>query len=131
MTRKPYVRPMRGWWRRDPYFTRYMAREATAVLVVAYAAILLVTIERLAQGRDAFEAWMELLRGGAFLALHVAIVATFVLHTVTWFAIMPKTMPPVEVAGRRLGPAAITGAGLVASLAASVMLFLTLRHLAS
>ena len=29
--RRPYVRPMQGWWRRDPFFMRYMLREATAV----------------------------------------------------------------------------------------------------
>ena len=28
--RPAYVRPMNGWWRRDPYFLVYMAREATA-----------------------------------------------------------------------------------------------------
>lgn len=39
--RWPYVRSMDGWWRRDPFFVRYMAREATAVLVVAYAVVLL------------------------------------------------------------------------------------------
>ena len=27
--RKPYVRPMRGWWKRNPYFRRYMLREGT------------------------------------------------------------------------------------------------------
>ena len=27
---RPYVRPMAGWWKRDPFFMRYMARELTA-----------------------------------------------------------------------------------------------------
>ncbi len=31
--RRPYVRPMTGWWRRDPFFVRYMIREATALMV--------------------------------------------------------------------------------------------------
>jgi len=33
--RRPYVRPMTGWWRRNPYFMRYMLREGTAVVVAA------------------------------------------------------------------------------------------------
>ncbi|MGO9852667.1 MAG: fumarate reductase subunit C, partial [Steroidobacteraceae bacterium] len=40
--RRPYVRSMRGWWRRDPFFARYMLREATAVGVLVYALILMV-----------------------------------------------------------------------------------------
>ena len=27
--RRPYVRSMDGWWKRDAYFVRYMAREVT------------------------------------------------------------------------------------------------------
>ena len=35
--RRPLKRPMQGWWRRNPYFIRYMAREATAPFVAVYA----------------------------------------------------------------------------------------------
>ena len=35
--RKPYVRPMAGWWKRDPFFVAYMIRETTA-LGAAYLA---------------------------------------------------------------------------------------------
>ena len=41
--RRPYVRSMDGWWRRNPFFTVYMIREGTAVLVVnvfAYTVLL-------------------------------------------------------------------------------------------
>ena len=42
--RRPYVRPMQGWWRRDAFFVRYMVREATAVAVLVYAIVLTVAI---------------------------------------------------------------------------------------
>jgi hypothetical protein len=48
---KTYVRPMGGWWRRDPYFTRYMIREASSVFLAIYAIVLLVGLLRLTQGR--------------------------------------------------------------------------------
>ena len=35
--RRPYVRPMAGWWRRNPWFVEYMLHEATALAVAAYA----------------------------------------------------------------------------------------------
>ena len=48
--RKPHVRPMGGWWKRDPFFMRYMVRETTAFAVVIYALVLTVGVVRLAQG---------------------------------------------------------------------------------
>jgi len=131
MSRRPYVRPMAGWWRRDPFFIRYMAREATALFVTAYAVILLVTLARLAQGRASFDAWLAVLRSPTMLAIHAALLVAFVWHTVTWFAIMPKTMPPVAIAGRKLAPGVITGAGLAAAVLASAALFLVARVLAA
>jgi len=131
MTRRPYVRPMAGWWRRDPFFLRYMAREATALFVTAYALILLVTLARLAQGRASFDAWLAVLRSAPMLAIQALLLVAFVWHTVTWFAIMPKTLPPLAIAGRKLGPRFITGAGLAAALAASLALFLVARVLAA
>ena len=131
MTRPTYVRPMQGWWRRDPFFMRYMAREATALFVVAYALILLATLANLARGRDAFEAWLAFLRSPAALAIHAVILAAFLWHCITWFLIMPKTMPPVVIAGKRLAPAAITAGGLAAAGASSLVLLGVLLALAA
>jgi succinate dehydrogenase subunit C len=51
--RRPYVRSMRGWWKRDPFFVRYMVRESTALAVAAYSVVLAVGVVRLAQGEAA------------------------------------------------------------------------------
>ena len=53
-----YMRPMQGWWRRDPFFIRYMAREATALAVLCYSIILAVGVVRLAQGEAAWNAFL-------------------------------------------------------------------------
>ena len=110
--RRTFRRAMKGWWRRDPYFLRYMAREATAPFVAVYALVLLVGIARLAQGQAAWEAWLEGLRSPAMLTLHAVLVAAFLYHTLTWFLIMPKTLPPIALMGRKLGPVAITSSGI-------------------
>ena len=129
--RRPYVRPMDGWWRRDPFFIRYMAREATAVFVVAYAAILLASIAALSQGEGLYDAWMARLGSGAMIAVSAILVAAFAYHTFTWFAIMPKTMPPIVIAGKRLAPGVITASGILVSVLASLALFAAVRVLAS
>jgi fumarate reductase subunit C len=117
----PYVRPMRGWWRRDPFFLRYMAREATALAVAAYAIVLLTGAWRLAQGQAAFEAWLLALQSPLSILLHLVLLAAMLYHSVSWFAIMPKTMPMLHVRGRRVQARTITGVGLAAVVLASVI----------
>ena len=122
--RRPYVRPMDGWWRRDPFFIRYMIREATAVLVVAYATVLLFGVIRLAQGESAYDAWLASLRSSWSLAFHIVLLAGFVYHTWSWFQIMPKTMPSIVLGGRKVQPAVITALGLLAAAVLSGALLL-------
>lgn len=129
--RRTYVRPMAGWWKRNPFFVRYMAREVTAIFVAAYALVLQAGLVRLSQGHDAFEQWLDGMRSPLSIAFHVLLLAIFVYHTWSWFTIMPKTMAPVVVGGKRLSNAAITGLGLAASVVLSIAFFLFLRVLAA
>ncbi len=117
--RRTYVRPMDGWWRRDPFFMKYMAREVTAFFVVAYAFILLVGLIRLSQGPAAFEGWLAALASPGSILFHVLLFLVFCYHTLSWFQIMPKTMPPVVVGGKRLAPGTITSLGVTAAIVVS------------
>ena len=116
--RRPYVRSMDGWWKRDAYFKSYMAREATAVIVALYAAVLLAGLVRLGQGEAAFNGWLQYLKTPWMLVFHLIALATFVYHTWSWFKIMPKTMPIMFVGGKRVQPGTITGTGLAAAVIA-------------
>ena len=127
---RTYVRPMDGWWRRDPYFLHYMAREATSVFVVIYAMILLAGLLRLSQGEAAFAEWLDGLASPWSVAFHALLFAVFAYHTWSWFRIMPKTMPPVIVGGRRLEGRTITAIGVGAAIAASIAFFVLVRVLA-
>jgi fumarate reductase subunit C len=114
---------MRGWWRRDPFFVRYMIREATALIVAAYAIVLLVGVLALSRGEAAWNAWLAALRSPLSVALHLLMLAGMIYHTWTWFEIMPKTMPALHVGGRRVSAASIIAGGLVAAVLASLALF--------
>ena len=126
---RTYVRPMRGWWRRNPFYRAYMLREATALFVALYAIVLLVGLARLAQGRAAYEAWRAALATPLALGFHVVALAAFVYHAWTWFAVMPKTLPFVRVAGRRVSDRAIVTAGVAAACVSAGALFLVVRWL--
>jgi fumarate reductase subunit C len=105
---------MQGWWKRDPFFVRYMVRETTAIGVAVYAVILAFGAVRLAQGEAAWNAWLAALRSPASLLLHVVLLVCFVVHAKSWFEIMPKTMPMMVSGGKRVEATTITRIGFIA-----------------
>ncbi len=119
--RRPYKRPMPGWWRKNPYFVEYVVHEATACFVAAYALVFLAGLLCLVQGEEAWAAWLAVLRSPWSIVAHLVMLVAMGYHSYTWFKIMPKTLPPVVVRGQRLSPGAITGGGLFAALAASLL----------
>ena len=121
-SRRPYVRPMAGWWRRDPFFMGYMRREATAVAVAVYAIVLTAGIVCLAAGEAAWNGWLGALRSWPSLLLHAVLLVAMLIHAKSWFDIMPKTMPMIVVGGRRLAAQAITRTGWAAAVVASLAL---------
>ena len=119
---RTYVRPMAGWWRRNPHFQRYMLREASAVFVVVYALVLLVGLLRLAQGEAAFEAWRAALGTPLSFLWHLTALPMVAYHSLTWFQVMPKTMPRLPVR-----PGWITACGITLSVALSAALVAGIR----
>ena len=129
--RRPYVRPISGWWKRDPYYIRYMAMEMTSVLVAVYAVILLVGLLRLSQGEAAFNGWLDALKSGPSMLFHVLIFAVFVYHSWSWFKIMPKTMPMIFVGGKQVPQATITAVGVVAAVVVNLLVLAILSWVQS
>lgn len=120
--RRPYMRPMSGWWRKNPFFVRYMMREATAFVVAAYAVVLLAGVLSLASGQAAWDCWLGVMRHPLSVLLHVAGLVAMVYHTWSWFDIMPKTMPPMYSGGKRVPGHAITRTGLAVAAVATLVL---------
>lgn len=125
--RRPYVQSMDGWWMRVAYYTRYMAREVTAVFVAAYAVVLLVGLVRLSQGEAAFNGWLQALKSPLSLVFHLIMLATFVYHSWSWFNTMPLTMPVMFIGGKRVQPGTITGTGLAATVVACLAVLFIVR----
>jgi succinate dehydrogenase subunit C len=126
-TVRTYVRPMDGWWRRNPYFVRYMVREGSSVFLGIYAIILLVGLLRLTQGEVAYEAWRAALVSPISILFHWLALLTVGYHAWTWWKVAPKTAPDVRVAGRPLPEIVITAGGCVATLAVSVLVYVIVR----
>jgi fumarate reductase subunit C len=115
---KSYTRPMAGWWRKNPFFVRYMIREASAPLFYLYALWLLAGIVALARGRAAYDAWWTVATHPLAILLNLVLLVFAVYHTWTWFSVLPKTTPDIDVA-----PRVLIAAGLGAAVALCVALF--------
>ena len=124
---KTYVRPMAGWWRRNPFYVWYMVREASCVFITIYALVLLVGLWRLSQGQAAFDAWRAALTTPTSIVFHFVTLVMVTYHSWTWFKIMPKTMPFVRIAGKRVSDRAIVASGVIATVVASIVLFVLVR----
>lgn len=124
---KTYTRPMAGWWRSNPFYVWYMVREASSLFITIYALVLLDGLWRLSQGQAAFDAWRATLTTPTSIVFHLVAVVLVVYHTWTWFKIMPKTMPFIRIGGKRVGDRAIVTSGVIAAIAASVLLFALAR----
>ena len=121
--RRPYVRSMDGWWKKNPFYVEYMVHESTALLVAAYALTLLFGLMRLAQGEAAWNGWLEALKSPLAILAHVVFLVGIVYHAFTWFKLFPLTMPPILIGGKRVSPSVVVGTGWTAAIIAALALF--------
>lgn len=124
---RTYSRPMGGWWRKNPYYVRYMIREASSLFLAIYTVILLVGLYRLTQGEAAWDAWRAALTSPGSVLFHWIALLTVGYHAYTWWKVAPKTAPDLRIAGRPLPELAITGGGWLATLGTSVLVYVIVR----
>jgi fumarate reductase subunit C len=120
--RRPYLRPQpRTWWAHPPY-RAYTIRELCGVALAVYGAILLAGLVCLARGPAAFESYRAFLASPLSLALHLLLLAAALWHMVTWFRILPKTMPKLVWHGKLVPQALMTQVATLLAVGCSVAL---------
>lgn len=129
--RRPYLRPIRGWWKRDSFYTRYLAMEATSIVIALYALILLFGLLRLGQGEAAFNGWLETLRSPLSIGLHGLLLLVFAYHSYSWFKVMPKTLPAIYWRGVKLAQPVITRIGVAAAVIFNLFIIIVLARMQS
>jgi Fumarate reductase subunit C len=111
--RRPFRRPQpRYWWAHKPYLA-YTLRELSGVAVALYGAILLAGLVCLWRGPEAFGIYRQVLASDWSLLVHLVLLAVVLWHVVTWFQILPKTMPKLILRGRLVPPRWVTAIGLL------------------
>ena len=107
----PYVRtiPRVRWFFRHPRYVRYMMREVTCLFIGAYTLLLVWGLRELAQGPEAWAAFLQGIRSPWSVAFHVVALAFSAYHSVTWFNLTPKALP-VQTGEEFVPDAVISGA---------------------
>ena len=129
--RRPYVRSMDGWWKKNPYYVEYMVHEGTALFVAAYALTLLVGLVRLSQGEAAWNGWLDAMKSPLAVVFHLALLVAIAYHAFTWFKLFPLTMPPVVVGGKKVAPDVIVRSGFTAAIVCAVGLLAVVWRIAA
>lgn len=111
-----------GWWRVNPRYTVYMLRELTSVFNALWAVHLLIQLNHVRRGRDAYEAFVAAQRRPHWIAYHLITLVFAVIHSVT-FLIAAGKGPTLHVRGRRV-PERTLARGAFASWAAASLLVL-------
>ncbi len=123
MSPLPHVPTVRrySWWLADSRYLRYMARELTSLFIGAYVGVLVIGLARLAEGRAAYETYLEVLQGAVSVGFHVLAFLFALYHSATWFNVTPKAMP-LELGGQRVPGGIIIGAHYAGWVVVSVAL---------
>ena len=124
---RTYTRPMDGWWRKNPYFVRYMIREGSSIFLAIYSVILLMGLYRLTQGEAAWNAWRAALTSPASVLFHWLALLTVGYHAYTWWKVAPKTAPDLRVAGRAVPECVVMAGGWLATVGASILVYIIVR----
>ncbi|MBI3286549.1 MAG: fumarate reductase subunit C [Chloroflexi bacterium] len=117
-----YRRPLGPtWWLTQRAYFLFMLRELTSVFIAAYLALLLLGVYRLSLGREAYEAYLQLLATPGMLFFHVVALIAALFHTLTWFDVLPKVLV-VRFGERRLPGAIVAGVNYVAWVVVSAVI---------
>ena len=115
----------RDWWLRHPAYRSYMLRESTSVALGAYVALLIVGLHRHGQGPQAWDGFRATLASPPGLVFQLVALALAIYHSITWFALAPRTMP-LQVGARHVPAAWIAAAHYLAWALISVVVLLAI-----
>jgi fumarate reductase subunit C len=118
-----YRRPISTWWwlRKRSYFL-FVMRELSSLFVAWLVLFLLLFVEAVFEGEDAYRDFLDRASSGPLLVVNVIAFAFLLLHTVTWFGVTPQAID-LRLRGRKVPTAAVLGAQYVALAVVSGFVF--------
>jgi fumarate reductase subunit C len=109
------------WWLSRRSYLAFILRELSSVFVAWVIGYLLLVIQAVGAGPEAWQQFLTWSGRPMVLVLNGVSLAFIVFHAVTWFNLAPQAMV-VHVAGRRLPGSVIAGGNFAAWAAVSALL---------
>ena len=96
------------WWAgRRSYFLIFL-REISSVFIAAYVVLLIILIAKAGGDQALYESYFEMFTSPGMLVLHVVAFLFSLLHSITFFNLIPKGMS-VRLGEEPVPPALISG----------------------
>jgi fumarate reductase subunit C len=113
------------WWLERRSYFGFILREATCIPVAWSVVYLLLLVRAVAEGPDAYAAFLAWSAGGSILLLNVVSFALLLFHAITFFDAAPQALV-VHLGGRRVPGRLIAASHYAAWLVASIAVFVLL-----
>lgn len=101
------------WWLRQRGYLKFILREISSVFVAVFVVVTLFQLNALRRGPEAYHHFQQWLRTPLALSINIISFGFVVLHTITWFNVAPRAIPPIKVGGRKLPAFAIAAPNFV------------------
>jgi fumarate reductase subunit C len=115
------------WWLRRRSYVVFVLRELSSVFVAWFVVYLLLLVNAVSSGSDAYKLFLNWSARPWVLAVNTIALLFVLLHAVTWFNLAPKAIV-VRVRDWRVPPALILGLHyLLWALLSAIALWVILR----
>jgi fumarate reductase subunit C len=108
------------WWLWRWAYLKFILRELSSVFVAYFVVLVLLQLQALRQGPEAYAAFQAWLKMPWVLALNAISLVFVLFHTITWFNLAPRAMV-VRMRGKRMPDRWVAGSNYVAWLVVSVV----------
>lgn len=110
------------WWTHRWNHFRFILREVTSIFVGYFVVLVLLMLQALSEGPVSYAAFQDWLRTPFAIILNAISFLFVIYHTVTWFNLTPRAMPPVRLGGQKLDDWMVAAPNYVAWLVISVII---------
>ena len=103
----------RFWWLHRRSYLVFVLRELSCVFVAWFVVFMLLMVDAVHAGDDAYRRFLDWSGSPWVLALNIVTLAFVLLHAVTWFNLAPKAMA-IRMRGQRISPGSVAAAHFAA-----------------
>jgi len=106
------VTDSRLWWLKNRRYLSFMLRELSVLGVAIFLVVYLVQFAVLTSGQENYNQFLNFMKNPFWIAANVIFLAFAVLHSITWFNLVP-VVTPVKIKGKEISRFILWGMGLI------------------